>query len=213
MVDGNFSKGFTWATNEVVTAAKLHAFVDDADMVNLGTSNLASGFHMAGFSSPATPALGDLRENADGSLDGYFSNAGLGPSFGKLYGVHRSINAGTITIAAGGVVDFVSVNGPNRVISHAENTESASAFYKMCGAAKTTAAPGAELDIIYKGPAIVWVTGTTTAGAFIHVAAAATLFSATQTSGNFGSQVLGRALGKLCHNVAGTMTALAILRF
>lgn len=63
--------GLDFATNERITAAKLHQFVDDAFLTNVANDDLLATIRAIWRAAPGSPAAGDVRVGTDGRLEFY----------------------------------------------------------------------------------------------------------------------------------------------
>lgn len=152
------ARGITYAENEYITAAKLHALVDTAiaaadgfpgtpDLYDIIFGNFVANvrpFHTA--SSPSSPAANDLAVGSDGKLEVY-----SGSAFVDVYKefIHL-INGSAITLTTGTPVVADAASAANCAIWGGPGL-----CADMLGISMTVCAPSATAQIQLHGPCFV----------------------------------------------------------
>lgn len=152
------ARGISYAENEYITAAKLHALVDTAiaaadgfpgtpdlyDIVFLNFVANVKPFHTA--SSPASPAANELAVGADGKIDRYTGAAWADPYQEFVYYVNGS--AITLTTGTPVVADVSSM-------ANCTTWGGPGACPDVLGISMTACAPSATAQIQMHGTCVV----------------------------------------------------------
>lgn len=145
----DISKGYTFTTNESLSASKLHGLVDDSRITSIVGGDLATGLRLVAKSAPASPSEGDCYPDSDFLLRFYDGSTFLYPPGLITMENHSGDDIPAYTPLT------LDVTGNDWSISTSKMSPAGRFDHLMFGVAYEDISDGGSGLVVYKGLALV----------------------------------------------------------